>query len=89
MAKYVVGYDLNNPGKTYDKIIGALQGYGTYWRHLDSFCIIETNQTHTQIRDYLKQFIDGNDELLVLPLTGGWATYGFSSEAIEWLNNHM
>jgi hypothetical protein len=89
MATHIVGYDLNTPGKKYSDLIDALKKYGTYWHHLDSTWIIVTNQTHVQVRDYLLQFIDSNDELLVVPLAGGWASYGFNDRGSEWLRNNL
>jgi hypothetical protein len=35
MPVYMVGYDLNNPGKDYGKLIEAIEGYGTWWHYLD------------------------------------------------------
>lgn len=89
LPKYMVGYDLNAPGKNYNDLIEALTGYGTYWHHLDSTWLIVTEQTTSEIRDYLKQFMDQNDELLVAELSGDWATKGIAAKGNDWLRNNL
>jgi hypothetical protein len=89
MPTYMVGYDLNAPGKDYSDLIEAIRGYDNWWHHLDSTWIIVTNQTHIQIRDYLAQFIDENDEMLVAKLAGLAAWRGFNTRGSNWLSNNL
>lgn len=85
---YCICYDLNSPGQDYNTLHDAIKSYGTWWHHLDSTWLIKTDQTAVQIREYLSQFIDKNDELLVFPVAPGWAGTGFSKKAYEWLHNN-
>ena len=89
MAVYMVGYDLNKPGQDYTDLIDALKRYGTWWHHLDSTWIIITNDTAAQVRDYLKQYLDSNDELLVATIGAPAAWYGFNAKGGEWLSNNL
>jgi hypothetical protein len=89
MPVYIVGYDPNNPGKDYDELIEAIKGYGTWWHHLDSTWLIVTDQSTAEIRDYVGQFMDQNDELLVVKLAGAWATRGIKKSGNDWLHQHM
>jgi hypothetical protein len=89
MPVYMVGYDLNNPGKDYGELIAAIKGYGTWWHHLDSTWLIVTEQTTTEVRDYVKQFMDQNDELLVTKLSGAWATANIPKSGNDWLQKNM
>jgi hypothetical protein len=86
---YIIGYDLNTPGKGYEDLIEAIKGYGIWWHHLDSTWVIVTDQTHVEVRDYLWQFMDENDELLVAQLTGNAAWRGFSDEGARWLSSRL
>ena len=45
--------------------------------------------TSISIRDYLTNFIDVNDELLVVGLNGEAAWHGFNSECSNWLKNNL
>lgn len=45
--------------------------------------------TSISIRDYLTNFIDVNDELLVIGLNGEAALHGFNSECSNWLKNNL
>lgn len=85
----MVGYDLNKSGQNYDKLIDALTAYGTYWHHLDSTWLIRTTKTCVEVRDELKAFIDGNDELLVAELSGVAAWAGFSDSGSKWIKEHL
>jgi hypothetical protein len=85
MPAYIIGYDLNTPGKDYEDLSEAIKGYGTWWHHLDSTWIIVTDQTHVEVRDHLWRFMDDNDELLVAQLAGNAAWRGFSDEGARWL----
>ncbi len=85
---YCVCYDLHAPGRNYEPLYNAIKSYGTWWHHLDSTWFIRTDQNASQIRDFLMQFTDANDELLIFPVARGWAGYGFSEKAYEWLQNN-
>ena len=87
---FCICYDLKAPGRDYTTLISAIKTYGTWWHHLDSTWFIETTNTNTAvaIRDYLRTFIDRNDELLVFPVATGWAGVGFQQQAYDWLRDH-
>lgn len=86
----LVGYDLLKPGKDYAKLIEKLKGYGGWWHNLDSTWLIRTTKTASQVRDELKSYIDTNDRVLVLDVTGdNWATFGFAKSANDWLQSHV
>jgi hypothetical protein len=86
MATLMIGYDLNKPEKDYEPLIKAIKALGAWWHHLDSTWLVNCAKTATEVRDTLKAQIDGNDELLVIDVTGrarGWT--GFSDSASKWL----
>ncbi|WP_155499907.1 SinR family protein [Pseudomonas protegens] len=91
MAVFFIGYDLIKPGKDYSKIVPAIQKtFPNYWHCLDSTWLVNTNHTAQQIADYLLQFIDGNDRLLVAPVSRGavWTT-SFNKGCQDWLRANM
>jgi hypothetical protein len=89
MCVYMVGYDLNKPTQNYKDLIDALKAYGTWWHHLDSTWIIETDQTASAIRDNLAQYLDSNDELLVAAISAPGAWKGFNDKGSSWLLDHL
>ena len=89
MAVYLVGYDLNKPGQDYSDLFEAIKSYGTWWHHLDSTWIIVTDETAVQVRDYLRQYIDDNDELLVVTIGPPAAWYGFTDKGSQWLKGEL
>ena len=89
MAVYLVGYDLNRPGQDYSDLIDALKAYGTWWHHLDSTWIIVTDDSPTEVRDNLSQYLDENDELLVAAIGTPAAWSGFNGKGSDWLMSNL
>ena len=92
MNTLLVGYDLNRPGQNYEKLFEFLKSAGTWWHHLDSTWLIKTTASAAELRDSLRtrSLIDGNDEVLVINVTGDAAAwYGFSQSGSKWLKDNL
>lgn len=84
----LIGYDLNNAGQDYAMLIDKIKAHGPWWHHLDSTWLIKTPLTAAAVRDDLKTAMDGNNELLVIDVTGrarAWS--GFKESGSNWLKN--
>ena len=87
MARYIVTYDLSQPGRNYDDLYKRIKSYGNWARITESSWAIETDQKATEIRDYLKPALDNNDEILVGILeTSAWI--GLSEKVSHWLQEN-
>lgn len=73
MSVYIVTYDLNAPGKNYSALYEAMEKY-TRCKGLESVYFIDTNETASQVRDYLQEFVDSNDVVFVGQLVKHWAS---------------
>lgn len=73
--KYLISYDLDKPGQDYPRLIKELERLGAL-RILYSEWIFRSTSTAVEIRDHLRSFIDSNDMLLVVALTGEAAWTG-------------
>ncbi len=89
MTTYLIGYDLYRPGQDYKDLFEAIKQLGAWWHYLDSTWIVVTSHNAGQIRDYLKPYLDTNDELLVVRLRADAAWYGFDAQASDWLYNNI
>ena len=92
MATMLIGYDLNKPetSEDYKKLIDAIKAEGAWWHNLDSTWLIKSTKTPVQMRDHLAQFLDKNDELLVIDVSGDAAAWrGFSEAASNWIKNNL
>jgi hypothetical protein len=86
----MVGYDLNRPGQEYAELIEKLKSYPKWWHYLDSTWLIKANLTHIQLRDQLTPYLDTNDELLVIDVSGDAAAWrGFSHDASQWIKDNL
>jgi hypothetical protein len=89
MKTIQINYDLVAPGKNYNRLFEYIKSHGTYAKPLKSMWFIRTNKTASRVRDEIKQFIDSNDEVVVVDVTGSmWATT-FSDNHTKWMKQHM
>lgn len=86
MSAYIVSYDLNQHGQNYTCIINKLKAYSSHWHMQGSVWIVVTDQTASEVRDYLKPCLDANDQLFVGLLSAA-AWFGYSDEVGEWLKS--
>ncbi|MFC7240534.1 hypothetical protein ACFQS4_20430 [Saliphagus sp. GCM10025317] len=89
MSVYSINYDLHRPGQEYDELYEAIKDLGAWWHCLESVWLVDTSSSATDIRDELKQYLDSNDEILVIRLSGSWASRGLSDECSDWLYDRL
>lgn len=63
---YIVSYDLCQPDRDYNLLYKALKSFPTWGRLTESTWAIISTKTCVEIRDYLMQFIDNDDRLIVI-----------------------
>ncbi|HHE3599706.1 hypothetical protein ACFGYR_04000 [Pasteurella multocida] len=88
MANFIVSYDLRNH-RDYTKLIQAIrETYRLHSKVLESVWYIKSTQSAVQIRDYLRQYIDGDDGIAVFDITNNsWATWNCNHEEMQRLWN--
>jgi hypothetical protein len=84
MAVLMVTYDLKQPGRDYTPVHTYLKQF-TYCKDLESFWLIDTQQSPQSIRDALKQRVDANDKVFVARLMKEWGGFNFGCGG--WLND--
>lgn len=90
MAVHWVNYDLNQTGQDYAKLIDYLKSHEGWAKPLKSSFFVKTSLTAGQLRDAIKNYIDANDDVVVVTVTDAfWATYGISSKVNEWLKKNL
>ena len=90
MRTLLVGYDLNKQPESYADLIAKLKSFGTWWHGLDSTWLIRSDHTVAQLRDELMAFLDRDDELVLLDVTGdSWGSYGLTKELSDWVANYV
>jgi hypothetical protein len=84
MASYLISYDLDKPGQDYPKLVKELEHLGAI-RILYSEWVFRSTSSAAQIRDWLRSFIDSNDMLLVVALTGeaAWTSLMVSNDTFK------
>lgn len=87
MKCYLISYDLINQ-RDYDSLHEAIKSYGTWAKITESFWAIVTTQSSTQIRDYLKKFMDNDDRIFVIK-SGSEAAWTNSLASNEWLKKNL
>lgn len=71
--RYLISYDLLKPGKDYEPLWAALRKIGAQ-RELDSeWAVTLNNTTPLKVAEYIAQFMDANDRLLVTEMPPNYA----------------
>ena len=87
---YLITYDLISPGQNYSELYEAIKAASNGWWHcLESNWIIKSDKTARQILDFLIAYIDENDKLLVINVSGDWVTFGLSKKCNDWLQENI
>jgi hypothetical protein len=83
MSAYLISYDLDKPGKDYTSIINAIKNMGGVKCLFSEWFAVTTHLNAKQIFDKLAPFIDSNDRLLIVGLSGEahWYNLMISNEA--------
>jgi hypothetical protein len=73
MALFFLDYDLR-ARRDYQTLYDALKGFGAVRVLESTWCFRRTNTTAAGLRDYFKQYVDGDDAICVTQVED-WATY--------------
>lgn len=73
MARYLITYDLVGTSETsqdYTRLIEAIQSYGTWGKIQKSVFAVRTGKSAKEIFDHLWAYMDSNDRLFIIEVTG-------------------
>ena len=90
MTTLLIEYDLSKPGQDYPGLIDYIKSTGTWANHLKSAWMVRTTMTPAELRDKLGTFLDSNDKLMVIDVTGDSAAWrGLPSSTTEWIQSYL
>lgn len=92
MKTHLISYDLGSPetSEDYKKLIKHIKEYSKWAHPLYSVWFIKTERSCAAVRDEAKKFVDKNDKLLVVEVTGAdWATSNIDKEVTEWMKKNL
>lgn len=87
MKCYIVTYDLRIQ-RNYEALLNAIKTYNKWGKITESTWAIVTEQSSTEIRNYLTQFMDNDDRLFIIK-TGGEAAWKNAMANNEWLKENL
>lgn len=91
MSAYLISYDLHTPGQKYDCIQKTITSIcPRNWKMLQTVWMVNYSGNSTQLRDALKKYLDGNDELIVVKLNGeaAWSGPNLTKHS-EWIKDTL
>ena len=86
---YIISYDLSSPGQAYESLLEKIKAYPSWARLGGSAYVIETDQTHIEVRDNLQIVLDSNDKLFVGAVSAPAAWYGLGDDVSKWLIDRL
>jgi hypothetical protein len=83
MSAYLVSYDLDKPGQDYTDLIDAIKQIGGVRTLYSEWFVATATMSAKTIFEHLSAFVDANDRLLVVGLSGEawWNNLMTSNEA--------
>jgi hypothetical protein len=90
MKTIQINYDLRGPHRDYEKLYDYIRGISGNWaRPLMSLWLVRTTKTPGMVRDEIGDYVDSNDEVLVLDVTDdNWAS-NFKDDHTGWMHQNM
>lgn len=85
---FIIMYDLRAPGRNYEQLYQAIKSYGIWGKLTESSWAIVSDQTVENIRNFLLNFIDSNDRLMVI-LSGKSAAWQNIMADNNWLQQNL
>ena len=90
MNTILVSYDLRAPGKDYTKLLDHFRSYGKRSKPLKSVWLIRTTLTAAQVLDAAVNYIDKNDNILAIDVTGRASKWrNLSDDNVKWIGSTM
>lgn len=92
MKTYLISYDLGVPETSddYKKLIAHIKSYSNWAKPLYSVWFVKTEKTCAQVRDETMKYLDTNDKLLVMDVTGDdWGTKSIDKVVTEWMTANL
>ena len=89
MAVYAINYDLKKPGQNYEPLYTAIKTYTIHWHCMDSFWIVRTTESASQVHKKLSSHIDANDVLMVSQMGAEAAWSGLPAVGTPWLKDQL
>jgi hypothetical protein len=79
--RYLISYDLDTPGKDYQRLYAALAALGARRVLLSQWVTNRSGTNSIGLRDHLRQFIDASDRILVTSLdVSDWAGFNLMTD---------
>ena len=87
MNTFIISYDLRNQ-RNYEELYNAIKEYWVWAKVLESLWIVKTSYNSSEIYDYLSQYIDNDDGLIVIKSwrEAKWSNVNCSN---EWLKENL
>lgn len=90
MKTYLISYDLVSAQYfNYSKLIVAIKTFSYWAKPLESVWFIKTENTSSQIIEYLRQFININDKILVIHVDNNWTSLRLDSNVVKWMQGGL
>jgi hypothetical protein len=85
-----INYDLIGPERNYPRLFAEIERISrTYTRPLKSMWLIRTEMSAEAVLKAVSQYVDANDEVLVVDVTrDAWWT-NFKDNSTDWMHQNM
>lgn len=89
MKVLIITYDLIAPDKNYESLLKRIKSHGQWSRLGGSSYLIYTAKSPEEVRNYLMEVLDSNDQLFVgvAPAPSAW--YNLPPDVAQWIHDRQ
>lgn len=85
----LITYDLSEPGRNYEDLLNRIKQYNAWARLGGSSYLVVTNSSPVDVRDYLMEVLDNDDQLFVSLVKAPAAWTGLSEDVSSWIKDKI
>jgi hypothetical protein len=91
MNTLMISYDLIAPGRGYEALRNFIESpYSKWAKPVESLYLIKTNKTAEAYRNELQSYLDTNDKVIVIDVTGKEAAWkGLPDTVSNWIKSNL
>lgn len=90
MNTLMISYDLIAPGRGYEALRSFIESHSKWAKPVESLYLIKTHKSAKDLKTELLSYLDTNDKVIVIDVTGDGASWkGLSDKVSDWIHSNL
>lgn len=85
----IISYDLKGTTKDYSNLINSIKEYGSWWHYLESFWLLYTDKSVSELTENLTTYLDKEDRMLIIDTLSNSYNGWLPQKAYDWISERI